>query len=135
MLCFHVVKKKDPQQRVQAPKLTKNPTPKPAKRPTPKPAKRPASKPAPKPARTPKRTFFDTNRQCASGLLLHGLLCIDSLSVRYMTWLFHNLVEASFDLFRYLLLGDQLKPWKLHPLVSYTSSINLNFVVISVVLA
>ena len=30
------------------------------------------------------------------------------------------LVEASFDLFRYLLLGDQLKPWELHPLVSYT---------------
>ena len=25
----------------------------------------------------------------------------------------HNLVEASFDLFRYLLLGDQLKPWEL----------------------
>ena len=23
-------------------------------------------------------------------------------------WLLHNLVEASFDLFRYLLLGDQL---------------------------
>ena len=32
-------------------------------------------------------------------------------------WLLHNLVEASFDLFRYLLLGDQLKPWELHPLV------------------
>ena len=30
----------------------------------------------------------------------------------------HNLVEANFDLFRYLLLGDQLKPWELHPLVS-----------------
>ena len=29
-------------------------------------------------------------------------------------WLLHNLVEASFDLFRYLLLGDQLKPWELH---------------------
>ena len=27
-------------------------------------------------------------------------------------WLLHNLVEASFDLFRYLLLGDQLKPWE-----------------------
>ena len=25
-------------------------------------------------------------------------------------WLLHNLVEASFDLFRYLLLGDQLNP-------------------------
>ena len=41
-------------------------------------------------------------------------------------WLLHNLVEASFDLFRYLLLGDQLKPWELHPLVSYTSCMNLN---------
>ena len=41
-------------------------------------------------------------------------------------WLLHNLVEASFDLFRYLLLGDQLKPWELHPLVSYTSSMNLS---------
>ena len=29
-------------------------------------------------------------------------------------WLLHNLVEASFDLFRALLLGDQLKPWELH---------------------
>ena len=35
-------------------------------------------------------------------------------------WLLHNLVEASFDLFRFLLPGDQLKPWELHPLVSYT---------------
>ena len=26
-------------------------------------------------------------------------------------WLLHNLVEASFDLFRYLLLCDQLRPW------------------------
>ena len=25
----------------------------------------------------------------------------------------HNLDEESFDLFRYLLLGDQLKPWEL----------------------
>ena len=33
-------------------------------------------------------------------------------------WLLHNVVEASFDLFRYLLLGDQLEPWDLHPLVS-----------------
>jgi len=41
-------------------------------------------------------------------------------------WLLHNLVEASFDLFRYLLLGDQLKPWELHPLVSYTSCMILN---------
>ena len=44
-----------------------------------------------------------------------------------ITWLLHNLVEASFDLFRYLLLGDQLKPWELHPLVSYTICMNLNF--------
>ena len=41
-------------------------------------------------------------------------------------WLLHNLDEANFDLFRYLLLGDQLKPWELHPLVSYTSCMNLN---------
>ena len=33
-------------------------------------------------------------------------------------WLLHILVETSFDLFRNLLLGDQLKPWELHPLVS-----------------
>ena len=38
----------------------------------------------------------------------------------------HNLVEASFDLYRYLLLGDQLKSWELHPLVSYTSCMILN---------
>ena len=44
-----------------------------------------------------------------------------------MIWLLRNLVEASFDLFRYLLLSDQLKPWELHPLVSYTSCMNLNF--------
>ena len=40
-------------------------------------------------------------------------------------WLLHNLVEANFDLFRHLFLGDQLKPWELHPLVSYTSKVNL----------
>ena len=39
--------------------------------------------------------------------------------------LLHDLVEASFDLSRYLLLGDQLIPWELHPLVSYTSKVNL----------
>ena len=39
-------------------------------------------------------------------------------------WLLHNLVGASFDLFRHLLRGDQLKPWELQPLVSYTSCIN-----------
>ena len=33
-------------------------------------------------------------------------------------WLLHNLVEASFDLFRYLILGDQLKAWDLHPVVA-----------------
>jgi len=32
-------------------------------------------------------------------------------------WLLHNLVEASFDLFRYLLPGDQLKPWELQDLI------------------
>ena len=41
--------------------------------------------------------------------------------VLIIIWLLHNLVEASFDLFRYLLVGDQLKPWEPHPLVSYTS--------------
>ena len=40
-------------------------------------------------------------------------------------WLSHNLVEASFDLFGYLSLGGQLEPWELHPLVSYTSSIDV----------
>ena len=39
-------------------------------------------------------------------------------------WLLHTLVEASFDLFRYPLLGDQLIPGELHPLVSYTSKVN-----------
>ena len=34
-------------------------------------------------------------------------------------WLLHNLVEARFDLFRYLLLGDQPKPWELHPHVMH----------------
>ena len=34
-------------------------------------------------------------------------------------WLLHDLVEASFVLFKYILLGDQLKPWELHILVSY----------------
>ena len=32
-------------------------------------------------------------------------------------WLLHDLVDASFDLCRYLLLSDQLKPWELDPLV------------------
>ena len=48
-------------------------------------------------------------------------------TVIILIWSLHNLVEASFDLFRYLLLGGQLKPWELHPLVSYTSCMNLNF--------
>ena len=43
-----------------------------------------------------------------------------------MIWLLYNLVEASFHLFRYLLLGDQLSSWELHPLVSYTSCMILN---------
>ena len=46
-----------------------------------------------------------------------------SLLYIIIIWLLHNLVEASFDLFRYLLLGDQLKPRELHPLVSYTSKV------------
>ena len=32
------------------------------------------------------------------------------LKTHYIIWLLHNLVETSFDLFRYLLLGDQLIP-------------------------
>ena len=66
-------------------------------------------------------TFYDKQwaATCASptsllplrGRSLHVCLII-------IIWLSHNLVEASFDLFRYLLLGDQLKPWELHPLVS-----------------
>jgi len=43
-------------------------------------------------------------------------------------WLLHNRVEASIDLFRYLLIGDQLIPWKPHPLVPYTSKVNLKLV-------
>ena len=34
-----------------------------------------------------------------------GIICL-----LLIIWLLHNLVEASFDLFRYLLRGDQLKP-------------------------
>ena len=44
-----------------------------------------------------------------------------STDLRSYIWLLHNLVEASFDLFRNLILGDQLIPWELHPLVSYMS--------------
>ena len=40
-------------------------------------------------------------------------------------WLLQDLVEASFDLFRYILLSDQLIPWELHPLVSFTSKMNI----------
>ena len=50
----------------------------------------------------------------------------DQGTARLIIWLLHNLVEASSDLFRYLLLGDQLEPKELHPLVSYTSCMNLN---------
>ena len=35
-----------------------------------------------------------------------------------LIWLLQYLVEASFDLFRYLLLGDQLKPWELACIVT-----------------
>ena len=38
-------------------------------------------------------------------------------------WLLHNLVEASFDLFGYLLLGDQLIPWELAMKVSYPHAV------------
>ena len=43
----------------------------------------------------------------------------------YIVWLLHNLVEASTELFRYLLLGGSLKPWELHLRVSSTSKVNL----------
>ena len=48
--------------------------------------------------------------QCVKTLALERWLLI--------IWLLHNLVEASFDLFRYLLLGDRLKPCEFHPLVA-----------------
>ena len=44
---------------------------------------------------------------------------ISDLLADIIIWLLHYLVEASFDLFRYRLQGDQLKPWELYPLVSY----------------
>ena len=50
--------------------------------------------------------------------------CQVSHLIRIIIWLLHNLVEASFDLFTYLLLGDQLTPWELHPLVSYVNDVN-----------
>ena len=37
-----------------------------------------------------------------------GLPFLDKIII--IIWLLHNLVEASYDLFRYLLLGDQLRP-------------------------
>ena len=36
-----------------------------------------------------------------------------------------NLVEASFDLFRYLLPGDQLKPWELKCMHKLCTSLNV----------
>ena len=44
-----------------------------------------------------------------------------SVCLRAFKGLLHNRVEARFDLFSCLLSGDQLIPWELHPLVSYTS--------------
>ena len=64
------------------------------------------------------------HRVCHWHLVVHTPTSCPHLKI--IIWLLHNLVEASFDLFRYLLLGDQLKPWELHPLVSYTSSVTLN---------
>ena len=61
--------------------------------------------------------------QCKEELLILGLREL----AKHYGWLLHNNVGASFDLFRNLLLGDQLKPWELHPLVSTTSSMNLNW--------
>ena len=54
--------------------------------------------------------FADMRSQCVTSELCPAARLI-------IIWLLHNLVEASFDLFRYLLLGDQLNPWELHPLV------------------
>ena len=48
-----------------------------------------------------------------------SLTCTSYLHI----WLLHNLVEANIDLFRYLLLGDQLKPWELHPPGNYMHSL------------
>ena len=65
------------------------------------------------------------------GICLHGVAIRNHGQFRWqfrwllIIWLLHNLVEASFDIFRYLLLGYQLKPWKLHPLVSLK---NLNII-------
>ena len=65
----------------------------------------------------------DGHTMCSAWLPDHCNLMIARVC-RYI-WLLHNLVDASFDLLRYLLLGDQLKPWELHPMVSYTSCMNL----------
>jgi len=63
------------------------------------------------------------NKSVLRYLLYVGVLRLratvaDHHQQQLIIWL-HYLVEVSFDLFRYLSLGDQLKPWKLHPLVSY----------------
>jgi len=39
----------------------------------------------------------------------------DDAHMHIILWLLHNLIEAGFDPFRYLLLGDQLMPWELQP--------------------
>ena len=42
--------------------------------------------------------------------LTNHFIQVSDLNVgRGMVWLLHNLVEANFDLFRYLLLGDLLR--------------------------
>ena len=53
------------------------------------------------------------------GWLLHNLVeaSFGPIHMYVIIWLLHDLDEASFDLFRYLPLGDQLKPWELHPLL------------------
>jgi len=56
--------------------------------------------------------------RCASGIIRVDLTRQVSSIIIRIIWLLHNLVEASFDLCKYRLLGDQLKPWELHPLVS-----------------
>ena len=51
---------------------------------------------------------------------IHQMRQVSGTDVLIM-WLLHNLVEASIDLFRNLLLDNQLKPRKLHSLVIYPS--------------
>ena len=78
-----------------------------------------------KPCPTPYRVSLPPRLETESLERRVGALVV-KLRLGIIIWLLHNLVEASFDLFRYLLLGDQLKPPELHSLVSYTSCMNKN---------